>query len=604
MTHRNVRYYNEMRTIMNEEELIYFMKRTLSLTLSILLVLSLLAGCSQTPANSGGSAVPDRADADISWQYKTADETKAMLDADEDVIILDTRQDDLYSAGHIPGAYHVPCFPVDTAELEQVLKDAIPNLDGEAPIVVVCKTGNKGAKRAIALMQEEGIAAERLFILEGGGEGWSFPEYTTTENDSTLPGGGTVAPAPTPYDGDRADAAIDWQYITAEDTKAKLDAGEALIVLDSRPDDMYNNGHIPSAYHVPCFPVDSLELENVLRAAVPNLGGDAPIAIVCKTGNKGAKRAISVLVDEGIAPERLYILEGGGEGWSFPEYTTTANDSTVPGSTFTGKYIASPQYIAARIGSEDVVFVDARGEDAAKKGTIQGAIATAWQPLARCADGASGDEMWGTILPLDQLSQALSAMGITPEKEIILFSDGGNGWGDDGRIAWELIAAGFSNVKIAERGFSALEAAGIPTQKGAAAFTPSEVTVTSLDETHLINTDALVAGYDGFKVVDVRADEEYDGQVLYGEKKGGHLPGAIHIRYTDLFDENNVLKPNGEIIAMFEAAGLGKGDQIVTYCTAGIRSAYMQMVLEMCGYENSMNYDESYYRWCAVQDVE
>ena len=296
------------------------MKRVLSLSLSLLLALSLLAGCSQPPTENSPAA--DRADAAIDWQYKTADETKAMLDAQEGVIILDTRTDDMYSVGHIPGAYHVPCFPVDTAEKEQLLKDAVPNLGGEDPIVVVCKTGNKGAKRAISLLQDEGVAASRLFILEGGGEGWTFSEYTTTENDSVIPGGGAAAPQPTPYDGDRADAAIDWQYITAADTKAKLDAGEPLIVLDSRTDDMYNKGHINGAMHVPCFPVDSMELENVLRAAVPELAAsEDPIAIVCKTGNKGAKRAISVLIDEGIPAERLFILEGGGEGWPYDTVT-------------------------------------------------------------------------------------------------------------------------------------------------------------------------------------------------------------------------------------------------------------------------------------------
>ena len=55
---------------------------------------------------------------------------------------------------------------------------------------------------------------------------------------------------------------------------------------------------------------------------------------------------------------------------------------------------------------------------------------------------------------------------------------------------------------------------------------------------------------------------------------------------------------------MFEEAGIAKTDKIVTYCTAGIRSAYMQLILEMCGFENSMNYDESYYRWSASQEVE
>lgn len=43
---------------------------------------------------------------------------------------------------------------------------------------------------------------------------------------------------------------------------------------------------------------------------------------------------------------------------------------------------------------------------------------------------------------------------------------------------------------------------------------------------------------------------------------------------------------------MFEDAGLSKEDHIITYCTGGIRSAYMQLVMEMCGFENSENYDD------------
>ena len=153
-------------------------------------------------------------------------------------------------------------------------------------------------------------------------------------------------------------------------------------------------------------------------------------------------------------------------------------------------------------------------------------------------------------------------------------------------------------------GYDQLAAAGLPTQKGASDYTPAEVTISAIDETHVINTDALAADYDSFQVVDVRADEEYNGEVLYGEAAGGHLPGAIHIRFTDLFNEAGYLKSNEEITAMFTEAGLSTDDTIVTYCTAGIRSAYMQLILEMCGFEDSLNYDESYYRWCAVQPVE
>ena len=271
---------------------------------------------------------------------------------------------------------------------------------------------------------------------------------------------------------------------------------------------------------------------------------------------------------------------------------------------FTGAYVVDAAYVKEHMGEEGVLLVDARGEDAAAKGTVEGAIAVIWQMFADVSSGVSGDPMWGTILPVEQLSEQLSATGISPDKEIILFAAAQNGWGDDGRILWELVAAGFPNVKMVDGGYDALVAAGCPTVKGAAAYTPAEVTITSIDETHVINTDDLVANYDSYTIVDVRADEEWEGQVLYGEAAGGHLPGAIHVRYTDLFNDDCTLKSNDEILALFADAGITPDQAVVTYCTAGIRSAYMQLILEMCGFENTLNYDESYYRWCACQEVE
>ncbi|MBS1348490.1 MAG: sulfurtransferase [Firmicutes bacterium] len=280
------------------------------------------------------------------------------------------------------------------------------------------------------------------------------------------------------------------------------------------------------------------------------------------------------------------------------------NDETNNIVAFTGKYIVDLEYVKNAVGQEDVIFLDARGPEAAASGTIEGAIAMIWQQLADVANGQSGDAMWGTILPADQLSEVLSANGLDMNKEIIIFSNAQGGWGDDGRILWCLVAAGYENVKMVNGGYEYLAENGVPTQKGASEPVPCEVVVTSINEDHLINTDELTANYDNYVVVDVRADEEYNGETLYGEVKGGHLPGAIHIRYTDLFREDSTLKSNEEITAMFTDAGISADDTIVTYCTAGIRSAYMQLILEMCGFENTLNYDESYYRWCAVNEVE
>ena len=270
--------------------------------------------------------------------------------------------------------------------------------------------------------------------------------------------------------------------------------------------------------------------------------------------------------------------------------------------SFTGEYIVDAHYV--KYNMDNIVLVDARGDAAAEKETIKGAIPIMWQYLATCEDGAAGDPNWGCILDTERLSERLSEKGLAKDKEIVLFAASQEGWGDDGRIAWELIAAGYEDVKMVDGGFAALKSAGLETEKGGAEPEASDVVVDSIDTTHVINTEDLKDNYNDYKIVDVRTDEEYDGKTLYGEVKGGHLPGAIHIRFTDLFQKDGTLKSNAEITKMFEDAGLSKDDQIVTYCTAGIRSGYMQLILEMCGFENSKNYDESYYRWCAVEEVE
>lgn len=271
---------------------------------------------------------------------------------------------------------------------------------------------------------------------------------------------------------------------------------------------------------------------------------------------------------------------------------------------FHGEYIVTGEYAKDRIGAEDVLFIDARGWQKAVLGTLKGAIATTWQDLCTCQEGQAGDADWGKIPAPDDLEGRLGELGITKDKEIIVFADTMDGWGDDARLVWEFLAAGFEDVKMIDGGYAAAKAAGAETQLFASGSEPGEVTVDSIDNTHVMTTEELQANYDEYTIVDVRTDEEYNGAILYNEAQGGHLPGAIHVRYTDLFQEDGTLKPNSELAEMFESAGVDKEDKVVPYCTGGIRSAYTQLVLEMCGYENTWNYDQSFWRWAVVGEVE
>lgn len=403
---------------------------------------------------------------------------------------------------------------------------------------------------------------------------------------------------------DRSKDDIKWQYMTCDEVFEAIDKNENIIIIDLRKDSMEQTdgsdvgyakgGHIEGSVQVPAWPTNTKELEDLLRSDYlmeQIKDNDSNLVFVCQSGAGGATRAISVLKDEGIDVSRMYILQGGGK-----ELVGNYSDKLVKDSAaFEGDYVISAADAKDRIAA-GAILVDTRGINS-KTDTAKNAITMSWPEISNMP----GSGKAGHARPLDaaSVSAKLSAIGIGLNDEIILFSADHvtGGWGDDGRIAWQLIACGYSNVKIVDGGLSAMKAAGIETQTGPSARKTKNVTVTEVSAAHDIKTEDLLANFDDYKIVDVRANAEYDGGVLYGETSGGHIKGAVHIRFTDLFKYDGTLKSVAELTKMFENAGLSKDDKIATYCTGGIRSAYMQLVLQMCGFENSYNYAESAYRW-------
>lgn len=272
---------------------------------------------------------------------------------------------------------------------------------------------------------------------------------------------------------------------------------------------------------------------------------------------------------------------------------------------FKGKYIVDAEYVKNNLKNDKIIFVDARGEKVAKsKGTLEGAVVMDWQSIADVANKKPGEEGWGHILNPEELGKKLSEFGLDKQKEIVLISTANAGWGEDGRILWELKAAGYTNLKMVDGGFEALKKAGVKVDSDISQVVKADVKVEKIDYKNSINTKELTKDKDQYKIVDAREKVEYDGATKYGEAKGGHLPGAINIPYTSLYNENGMLKSNAEIEKIFKEHGLEKTDKIVTYCTGGIRSAFMQLMMEMTGYENVKNYEGSYYNWSAVNEVE
>ena len=44
------------------------------------------------------------------------------------------------------------------------------------------------------------------------------------------------------------------------------------------------------------------------------------------------------------------------------------------------------------------------------------------------------------------------------------------------------------------------------------------------------------------QIIDTRLEVEYNGRVIYGENKAGHIPGAISLPFNSLVDSNWIFK--------------------------------------------------------------
>lgn len=245
----------------------------------------------------------------------------------------------------------------------------------------------------------------------------------------------------------------------------------------------------------------------------------------------------------------------------------------------------------------NVVLIDARKDKDYNDGHIPGAINAVWQVFADM-EGKPGEAGWGTVLPKEKLAEKLGAVGIDGTKPVVIYTVF-PGWGEDGRITWMLKMAGIQDVKMLDGGWTAWTASGNEVSKEAPAVTAVSCTVASFDENMNATLDWITANKNKIKIVDARSPKEYGGATDFGEARGGHLPGAISIPFETTLNSDGTVKSTAELKDLFTKAGLTPEDEIVTYCTKGIRSAHMSLLLRMAGFEKARNYDGSYYEWAG-----
>ncbi|HET97443.1 MAG TPA: rhodanese-like domain-containing protein [Desulfurivibrio alkaliphilus] len=109
-----------------------------------------------------------------------------------------------------------------------------------------------------------------------------------------------------------------YQYITAEELNKRIEAGDAMVLLDICPADEFAAGHIPGSIETNAYPTQTDEERNRLNKGLAALrAGNEDIIIVCPGGGGGARRTVDYYKAQGIDEKRMYILQNGLKKWPY-----------------------------------------------------------------------------------------------------------------------------------------------------------------------------------------------------------------------------------------------------------------------------------------------
>jgi thiosulfate/3-mercaptopyruvate sulfurtransferase len=106
-------------------------------------------------------------------------------------------------------------------------------------------------------------------------------------------------------------------------------------------------------------------------------------------------------------------------------------------------------------------------------------------------------------------------------------------------------------------------------------------------------------------ILDARTPEEYSGERVqgppgpdHGAVRHGRIPGARHIYYLELMDENKSFKAPADLTAELAARGAGPDDEIIAYCRMSHRATALYFALtEILGFKKVRTYDGSWTEW-------
>ena len=264
----------------------------------------------------------------------TPRQLRERLKTSEELAVIDVRDGGVHSSdGHILLSASLPL-----SHIELRGANVIPRLATE--IVVYDGGDDELAKRAVRRLAELGY--HNAALLAGGAKAWKQAGY------ELFTGSNVIGKA----FGEFAEQVYGTPHISVREAKKRIDAGENIVVLDSRPEPEFLNFSIPGAVDLP-----GAELVYRFYAAVRD---PTALVVVNCAGRTRSIIGAQALINAGV-PNQVVSLANGTMDWLIEGYelqSGKANLAPVPTGPAFEAATASVDRLRKRFGLQFIDHTD------------------------------------------------------------------------------------------------------------------------------------------------------------------------------------------------------------------------------------------------------
>lgn len=271
--------------------------------------------------------------------------------------------------------------------------------------------------------------------------------------------------------------------------------------------------------------------------------------------------------------------------------------------------LVTADWAQSHLDTPGVVFVETGNDDVRYlKGHVPGAVWIGWDEFQ--------DQLRLGVIGRENFEKLMSTKGISNTDTVVVYSADGNLLA--ALTYWYFTLYGHESVRLLDGGRGKWETDKRPLATTAPGRDTTTYRAMEPNMSVRATRDDVLAGIGSMNILDVRAPEEYSGQIFApgfaGEpfapgnnphevaQRSGHVPGAVNIPWEQALAADGAFKTDSELVDLY--AGLRQGAGVVTYCWVGARSAHTWFVIrELLDQPDVRNYDGSWAEYGSLIGV-